>query len=169
VSKLLTIRKITADDWKLYKQIRLKALTESPDSFGSTFDKEAAFSDEQWKARLSKTAEVPQKITLVAFSVTKPLGLASGIILQSEDQIAQVNQIWVASDFRLMGVGQELLRGIVYWASTLNQKSLVLSVTADNAEAISLYEKFGFITVRHAMSLPSDSHLLVQTMRLTIA
>jgi|GEM_PF-5310402 len=40
----ITIRKASADQWQLYKQIRLAALQDSPDAFGSSFEHESKLS-----------------------------------------------------------------------------------------------------------------------------
>jgi len=46
------IKSLSECDWREYKTIRLESLQDSPDSFGSTYEREISFSPEQWKSRL---------------------------------------------------------------------------------------------------------------------
>src|SRR6266851_4510750 len=47
------IRPFAQHEWSTYKDLRLAALTESPDAFGSTFAKEVQRSDTEWASRLA--------------------------------------------------------------------------------------------------------------------
>ena len=49
----IDIKVLTELDWESYKSLRLASLNDSPDSFGSTLTREAAFSDAEWKGRLN--------------------------------------------------------------------------------------------------------------------
>ena len=50
------IRPLLADDWPLYRSLRLRALRDSPDAFGSTFAAEAQRTDADWQARAHQAA-----------------------------------------------------------------------------------------------------------------
>ena len=52
----MEIRRATVDDWEASRDIRLRALAESPDAFLSTLEREAAFDDEVWMSRLEGSA-----------------------------------------------------------------------------------------------------------------
>jgi hypothetical protein len=43
------IRSFTPDEWSVYKQLRLRALADSPDVFGSTLVEEKDRPDAEWK------------------------------------------------------------------------------------------------------------------------
>ncbi|MDP2284085.1 MAG: hypothetical protein Q8L06_08090, partial [Pseudohongiella sp.] len=47
------IRPLTPSDWQRYKSIRLRSLENSPDAFGSTFERELTLTDEEWQARVN--------------------------------------------------------------------------------------------------------------------
>ncbi|NJN50896.1 MAG: hypothetical protein HC809_03045 [Gammaproteobacteria bacterium] len=56
------IRTIEPEDWQQYRDLRLRALQDSPDAFGSTYADAKLLSDEQWQARvsnLSNTRDLP--------------------------------------------------------------------------------------------------------------
>ena len=50
---MITVRSITAGDWREYRNIRLRALRDSPDAFGSSYEAEAVRNDDAWKSRIA--------------------------------------------------------------------------------------------------------------------
>ena len=47
------IRTFAQHEWAVYKDLRLRALADSPDAFGSTLAKEQNRSDAEWASRLA--------------------------------------------------------------------------------------------------------------------
>jgi len=45
----ITIRRSERDDWRALKSIRLEALADTPDAYGSTWKENSKWSDAQWK------------------------------------------------------------------------------------------------------------------------
>ena len=54
---------VTADDWELMRDVRLAALSEAPYAFGSTYAREAAFTEEKWRGRIDE-----RSVTFLAFA-----------------------------------------------------------------------------------------------------
>jgi len=48
---MATLRPLTSADAMLLKQLRLTALQDTPAAFGSTFEREASFTDAQWQEK----------------------------------------------------------------------------------------------------------------------
>jgi len=59
----------------------------------------------------------------------------------------ELMQIVVSPALRRQGVGAALMQHLVDDATRLHARRVHLEVRADNAAAISLYERFGFVTV----------------------
>ena len=47
-----TVRRFAANEWRVYRALRLHALRDAPDAFGSTLAREEAFPDDEWVQRL---------------------------------------------------------------------------------------------------------------------
>ena len=45
------VRRLGPSEWRAWRVLRLRALAGDPAAFGSTYDREAAWSDEQWRTR----------------------------------------------------------------------------------------------------------------------
>jgi hypothetical protein len=71
----VSVRRFAPHEWRLYRDLRLRALRESPDAFGSTFAREAERTDDEWAARLSAGAVSPRDLPLVAEISGTPSGL----------------------------------------------------------------------------------------------
>ena len=48
----MTVRLLRQEDHELLRSLRLKALRDAPSAFGSTYEREEAFTADTWKHRL---------------------------------------------------------------------------------------------------------------------
>jgi hypothetical protein len=47
----MEVRQAGAADWEALRELRLRALADTPDAFASTLQKEAAFPEQVWRQR----------------------------------------------------------------------------------------------------------------------
>jgi ribosomal protein S18 acetylase RimI-like enzyme len=159
---MVMVRDITVDDWKLLRDVRLDALSEAPYAFGSTYDREAAFTEEQWRMRVTD-----RSVTFFGYSdpglLNNPLDPAStegdpaglaGVYVK--DGTAELVSMWVRPSARGQGVGQVLVRAAVRWAQERGYPALYLWVTDTNDSARRLYERCGFTPTGERQPLPSN-------------
>ncbi len=52
----IAISRVTPADWTRLRTLRLAALAESPEMFGSTLAREQAFDETEWRARAERPA-----------------------------------------------------------------------------------------------------------------
>jgi ribosomal protein S18 acetylase RimI-like enzyme len=158
---MVLVREITADDWELMRDVRLAALAEAPYAFGSTYAREAAFTEERWRGRISE-----RSVTFFAHADSAnpgpprtvpadpgPAGLAGVYV---EDGAAELVSMWVRPSARGLGVGEALVEAAAAWAKARGFGVLSLWVTASNAPAVRLYERCGFSRTGESQPLPSD-------------
>jgi GNAT superfamily N-acetyltransferase len=163
-----TVRALTADEWRVYRDLRLRALADAPDAFGSTLAEEQDRSDAEWSHRLASGADARWNLPLVAAVRGEPIGLAWGRIETSAPDVAALYQMWVAPSHRGVGAGRLLLEVVIAWARARNAASLDLGVTCGESPARRLYERAGFKPRGAPQPLRPGSQLLGQPMRLVL-
>ncbi len=154
--------------WQLYKDIRLASLMDSPDSFGSTYEKEAASPDAEWQSRLNPDGRARNALPLIAKTGGAAVGLAWGLIHEPDLHVAHIYQMWVSPAQRGKGVARALLDEIRAWAISKGCERLALSVTTSNDAAVSLYLKSGFTAAGALEALRPGSAITVQPMTMEL-
>jgi len=161
------IRTFAQPEWATYKDLRLRALADSPDAFGSTLAREQYLSDADWSGRLAGGAN-SWDLPLVAEVDGEPIGLAWGRIEKSNPDVANLYQMWVAPSYRRLGAGKMLLDAVIAWARAKNASYLELGVTCGDSPARRLYSRAGFEPVGQPQLFRPGSELLGQMMRLKL-
>ncbi len=144
VNSRAQIRRLTPADAPVYKEIRLEALQQAPEAFGSTYEQECSQSLAQFEEVLTK-ADV-----LGAFRGTDLLGMA-GYRAQAGAKRAHKGVLWgmyVRAAARGTGVARPLVQAILDHAR--GRVELVqLSVVSENETAQGLYRSCGFVAYGH--------------------
>jgi len=146
------VRVATGDDWRAVREVRLKALADSPDAFAASLAKENQFSEARWKSRITSGQWV------LAWSEGKPVGIVSGIKVH-ETGIHELIAMWVEPGVRGAGVADALVEAVRTWAENLNARLLVLWVVEGNDRARKFYERLGFRATGERSLLPSNEAL----------
>jgi len=161
MDRMVIVREVKPDEWATLRDVRLAALLEAPYAFGSTYAREAPFTEQQWRARFAVRA-----VTFFAFAADladgEPAGLAGVYV---EDGAADLVSMWVRPAARGHGVGEALVQGAADWARARDYDTLYLWVTESNMAARGLYERCGFAITGERQPLPSDPSLTEIRMR----
>src|SRR5262245_50792262 len=80
VTETPIVWRFSADEWRVYRDLRLRALADSPDAFGSTLAEETDRPDAEWARRLASGADSETNLPVVAEVQGGPIGLAWGRI-----------------------------------------------------------------------------------------
>ena len=164
----LKIRKFVPQEWQTYRDLRLRALADSPDAFGSTLAAEEDRPDSEWSNRLISSADSSLDLPLLAEIDIEPIGLAWGRIEKTNPDVANLYQMWVAPTHRRLGAGKMLLEAVIAWTRARNVNCLELGVTFRDSPAMRLYTRAGFRPVGEPQLLRQGSALLGQPMRLVL-
>jgi GNAT superfamily N-acetyltransferase len=161
---VIRLQALTADDWRLWRALRLQALAEDPDAFGARLADWQGPGDreDRWRGRLS----IPGGHDVIAWCSDRPCGMASGVPAARDNWIDLIS-MWVAPGARGRGVGDALVAEIVRWASDVGSTGVQLDVAEDNHAARCLYERHGFRLTGEAGGLMPDGvrHERVMTLR----
>ncbi|MDR2334184.1 MAG: GNAT family N-acetyltransferase [Burkholderiaceae bacterium] len=164
---MISIRPIAPHEWPAYRDIRLQALRDSPDAFGSTWEAEATGTDEHWSTRIASAAAGNTDRALFAVNGDDVCGLVWCKLPAAEPGIADIYQMWVHPSARGQGVGSALLGEALAWARSRGSRRVRLGVTADTASpAMHLYRSHGFRPVGQVEPLREGSELMSQAMEL---
>lgn len=138
---VIELRFLGADDWPVWRELRLAALAEAPYAYGSTLADWQGPGDreERWRGRLG----APGAHNVVAVRGGEHIGMATGVPAGEPDAVELIS-MWVSPAARGQGVGDRLIGEIARWAARGGAKTLRLSVMPDNRAAIALYERHGF-------------------------
>lgn len=140
------IRPLTSADGMLLKHFRLTALHDTPTAFGSTYAREAAWTDDEWQQRAANWSNGTTSNCFVAVdTVGMPAGIAAGYIAAEEPGIVWLVSMWVSSNHRRQGIGRELVDRVEQWAKSIGASSIQLQVTEGNTTAEALYRQLGYL------------------------
>jgi ribosomal protein S18 acetylase RimI-like enzyme len=126
--------------------MRLEALQSEPAAFSSSYEETLAWSDEDWRRRLTND----KRLHLLARAQHRPIGIVGGYLGSDEgdDSIAEVFGMYVARVYRGKGIGRLLLTSLIDRLSSFPQITTIrLGVTETQAAARALYESVGFRVV----------------------
>lgn len=136
---MLEIKRLPADRWREYRNLRLEALRSEPRAFGSSPEREEGLTGNQWRRR--------SKNTIVALWEGKPVGVI-GLVFNDRPKtkhVADIVGFYVSDAYRGQGVGTRLLEEALSAASKKRGVLKVkLAVNPDQRAALKLYKSAGF-------------------------
>ena len=147
---MATLRRLGVDDWEAFRDIRLRSLTDSPDAFGSTVARELAFTEDDWRRRVSGPVYV----------VEDPQPVSVGGIFDNEG-IGQVWGMWTDPDHRGRGHARQILDAL-----TPLHMQVQLHVNITNGDARAVYEHFGFKGTGEIEPIRPGAEMLMELMEL---
>jgi ribosomal protein S18 acetylase RimI-like enzyme len=139
----VSVRPMRADDWSAYRTLRLRALEDSPAAFGSTLADALKLSDADWQERLQGLS-ADRDLPLFASCDGTLAGLAWGRFEAPDPERAWLFHMWVAPEYRGLGIGRRLVDAVLEWARACGARVVELDVTCGNAAAEGLYRAAGF-------------------------
>lgn len=152
-------REITADDWAEFREIRLRALADSPDAFGMTYAEAEGQPESLWRER----AGGPHPILIVS-EAGRPVAMG-GAHAPAGVSRAIVWGMWTAPEARGRGHGARILGDLVAWCRERGL-DVGLHVTEGNETARRLYVAHGFRPTGEWRPLRDGSGLRVEELLL---
>ncbi|KAB7833688.1 GNAT family N-acetyltransferase [Streptomyces mobaraensis] len=151
-----TVRPLHPDEWRLYRSVRLAALADAPEAFGSTWAAEHAFTERKWRERLAR------RNTFLAERDDAPCGLTS--VLLTDPRAAELVSFWVAPTARGSGAADLLLDAALGHAAAHARTELRLWVAAGNDRAERFYRRRGFTRTGESQPVRPDEPRLEYAM-----
>lgn len=149
---LISCRRATANDVELFKKIRLRALLESPNAFGSTYEDAVKRSDASWREQLLSTVQGSLRNTQLAFAADDCIGLAA-LYREPDADCGALLMMWIDANFRGSPAASLLVNRLLAWAEAAGFSTVVLDVNVTNRRAIAFYRKLGFSSIGEEMDM----------------
>lgn len=162
----MAIRRVRADEWDAYREVRLRALLDAPTAFGTSHADAAARPVEWWQGRTRTLAASATDALFVDDDAGRFSGLFGAVI---EEPGATLISMWVDPAKRGTGAGEALMEATRGWAVERGACTVELWVTDGNAHAIALYERCGFVFTGATQPHPSQPDLRELAMRCGVA
>ncbi len=141
---MIEIRDIVEADSAAFAALIIQLATESPYSLLTPAEAQQAAATQA--ERTQELLAAPQQTVFLALGENQPVGF----IALSQGTLARCAHVCnltlgVLAAYQGQGIGQQLLREGMAWARARNIQRIELGVMTENAKAIHLYEKFGFV------------------------
>jgi ribosomal protein S18 acetylase RimI-like enzyme len=132
------VRRAVVGDEGILRDLRLQAMTDAPEAFGSTYERELARTPEDWRQWMSPGA------TFILEDAHGPRGLVAGRRDAAVASLVHLMAMWVHPDARGSGAADALVAAVIAWAQTEGAAVVQLDVIEANLRARRLYERHGF-------------------------
>ena len=140
----ISIRRLTEDDWRLFSEIRLKALQSDPSAFGSNYAFESKFTEDDWRRRLQNA----DSAIYVIFADETPIGI-TGVGVDRADSTRRTAIFWgswLESEFRRRGISDLMYKTRIEWAKDHPDiERIIVAHRASNAASKYANQQHGFV------------------------
>jgi ribosomal protein S18 acetylase RimI-like enzyme len=159
-SPSFTVRRAVLGDEPILRSLRLEALTEAPEAFCSTYERELARTTQDWQRWLSPN------VTVILEQRGMARGLVSGRRDADESGVVHLMSMWLHPAMRGSGAAEALVNEYLGWARDVNAKVVRLDVIAANERARHFYERHGFVRVGPDVAREGDGRQQLRMERL---
>ncbi|WP_409288256.1 GNAT family N-acetyltransferase [Peribacillus sp. SCS-37] len=139
----MEIKRLVKEDAGIYKPLRLEALRNNPEAFGSSYEEEKGLPLEVTERRFSQE----NSFTFGAFEENRLIGSVS-LVRETKRKFqhrASIFAMYVQKEYRRKGAGRKLMEAAIGKARSLEGlEQLLLTVVSSNAGAKNLYAGLGF-------------------------
>jgi GNAT superfamily N-acetyltransferase len=161
---MVEVRHVREDEWQAMRDVRLRALADAPDAFGTTHAEASERAEKWWRDWTARSVDNDSQTFVLAWDGDDPVGIA-GVFADSGAWL--VISMWVDPRVRGAGVGRQLLEAVVGWArAQAPEHPIRLSVTDGNDAARRLYERHGFVDTGVTEPLRSNSERTIRELEL---
>jgi GNAT superfamily N-acetyltransferase len=157
----LAVTRVREGCWLAWREIRLAALADAPDSFADTLAEAATLSEHDWRAMTRAGA------IFIASAGLEPVGVAAGVPRQSPAERG-LGAMWVTPAWRGRGAAPMLAAAVIAWAGSEGAARLGLWVPTDNPRARAFYERQGFRATGRSRPFPGTADRSISEMSLDL-
>ena len=135
-----TLRRFVPADWESYKLIRLQALQTNPEMFGSSYAKEALYSQNDWVSLL----EIDTRAMFGLYHLDSLIGLSGATIKKENPFTAILFASFIKKTYRGLGLSKLFYQVRMDWARSKKCESVTVSHRLGNEISKAANQSFGF-------------------------
>ncbi len=131
------------EDWEIYKDIRIEALTKNPEAFGTLLEEVDKRTTEQWQASLSNS----ESFFVLAKTDSGTSGAKSiAGAIRGKEKTWRLVAVYTRPEFARLGIAEEVCNKVLEEIKKRNGNKVVLNVIKNKKQdaARKLYNKLGF-------------------------
>lgn len=132
------LRRAVIGDESTLRMLRLQALSDAPDAFGSTYERELARTKSDWQRWMSPG------VTFILDELHGPRGIVAGQHDANDPSVVHLMAMWLHPEDRGSGAADNLVAAILAWAQSEGATTVRLDVMQANTHARRFYERNGF-------------------------
>lgn len=151
----MQIREARLDEWETYRDLRMAALADAPDSFRTTVVDVSDRTDDEWRSSHERAVQADDMVPFFAMD-DEPVGMA---LARIDGTQLQIFGMWVAPQARGKGLGRALIDATFAWGKVRGATSARLGVTIGNGGGERLYTRAGFEPTGETEPLRDGSEL----------
>jgi ribosomal protein S18 acetylase RimI-like enzyme len=157
------VRRVTAEEWRTLRDVRLRALEDAPGAFATRFEEARGRPERWWLEWAARSADGDGQAMFLAWEDDEPVGIAGTFV---DDGTRWLISMWTSPAARGRGVGHALVDAVVEFARATGGGELLLEVTEGNDAAYALYRACGFVDV--GAGEPHDDGTPTHVMRMEL-
>ena len=156
---LFAVRRARAEDWAALRAIRLEALSDTPEAFGSSYETAHQYSNDQWRTMAA------QRCYWLAERDGVVVGMISGGLNDDHPGTRWLYGMYVTPSARGSGVAEPLVGAVEEWARQEGVDEIFLDVGSSVALARAFYSKMGFAPIGQSHTMAREPALALITMK----
>jgi GNAT superfamily N-acetyltransferase len=160
------VRKLEHHELDLHRELRLRALRDSPDAFRDTYAEIVTRPSSYWK-ELTQAVTERGDVMFIAYQEFA-LGSVYGFADRTASRMARLGGMWVDPAWRRRGIGEALLNEVVGWSRNLGHERLRLWSVVGSPGPLALYRKAGFVATGKEEPLALASTLSIAEMEMKL-
>lgn len=134
----IRIRSLGEDEWQLYREVRLAALTDAPEAFVARVEDEASEGEAFWRDRMVRAHRI------IAEREAQSVGLVCLGVHDEDPEAGEVFGLWTAPVVRGQHVARDLVSTAAQKATEEGRRLLYFWAGSDNPSAVGFASSFGF-------------------------
>ena len=152
----ITVRPLGEEDWQLYRDVRLRALSEDPDAFAASLEEEQAVEESTWRERMNRSTRL-----IAEDESGEPVGVVSLRVDKREDEetpYGELFALWVRSETRGSGAAGKMLNSLLELCRNAKLGAVIYWVGTDNARGVAFASSHGFLPTEYRRPMKENSN-----------